>query len=187
MISRTTETTLNALGLFAISAVLLFAFFDQVVNGELPCPLCLLQRAGFLLLSIGPVLNIARGPRASHYGITILAGLLGAGFAMRQVLLHIEPGDAGYGTPFMGLHFYTWAFVVFVFAVAACAAMLMLRAPETADESGLTPKPGLFGRLAVLSVVLMAALNGASTLLECGFEACPDNPVSYQLLSPASL
>ena len=94
MISRSFETTLNALALLAISAVLGVAFLDQFANGELPCPLCLLQRAGFLLLAIGPVLNVARGPRPAHYGVTILAGLLGAGFAMRQVLLHIEPGDA---------------------------------------------------------------------------------------------
>src|SRR5690606_20216304 len=119
MISRTFETTLNALALIAISAVLGVAFLDQFANGELPCPLCLLQRAGFLLLAIGPVLNVARGPRPAHYGVTILAGLVGAGFAVRQVLLHIQPGDAGYGAPFLGLHFYTWAFVVFVVAIAA--------------------------------------------------------------------
>ena len=107
MISRSLETTLNALALLAIAVVLGVAFFDQLVNGELPCPLCLLQRSGFLLLAIGPVLSVARGPRASHYGVAILAGLLGAGFAMRQILLHIAPGDAGFGAPFLGLHFYT--------------------------------------------------------------------------------
>ncbi len=40
--------TLNAVGLLAISAVLAVAFFDQLVFGDLPCPLCLLQRAGFV-------------------------------------------------------------------------------------------------------------------------------------------
>jgi disulfide bond formation protein DsbB len=37
---------LNALGLLAVSVVLLFAFMDQLVYGDLPCPLCILQRAG---------------------------------------------------------------------------------------------------------------------------------------------
>ncbi|QGZ33263.1 disulfide bond formation protein B [Stappia indica] len=184
MISRSFETTLNALALLAISAVLGVAFLDQFANGELPCPLCLLQRAGFLLLAVGPVLNVARGPRPAHYGVTILAGLLGAGFAMRQVLLHIEPGDAGYGAPFLGLHFYTWAFVVFVAAVAASALMLVLRAPiEEARPAG-TRAVRLTGLslVAVLLVLAMAALNTASTLIECGFESCPDNPTVYRLL-----
>ena len=65
MISRSLETTLNALALLAIAVVLGVAFFDQLVNGELPCPLCLLQRSGFLLLAIGPVLSVARGRRQS--------------------------------------------------------------------------------------------------------------------------
>jgi len=184
MISRSLETTLNALALLAISAVLGVAFLDQFAKGELPCPLCLLQRAGFLLLAIGPVLNVARGPRPAHYGVTILAGLIGAGFAMRQVLLHIEPGDAGYGAPFLGLHFYTWAFVVFVVAIAACALMLVLRAPgEEPRAAGSAPLrlTGL-SLVAVLLVLAMAAANGVSTLLECGFAACPDNPTVYRLL-----
>jgi disulfide bond formation protein DsbB len=33
---------LNALGLLAISAVLIFAFADQLVLNDLPCPLCIL-------------------------------------------------------------------------------------------------------------------------------------------------
>lgn len=33
---------LNALGLFSISAVLLFAFVDQFLLNDLPCPLCIL-------------------------------------------------------------------------------------------------------------------------------------------------
>lgn len=184
MISRTFETTLNALALIAISAVLGVAFLDQFANGELPCPLCLLQRAGFLLLAIGPVLNVARGPRPAHYGVTILAGLVGAGFAMRQVLLHIQPGDAGYGAPFLGLHFYTWAFVVFVVAIAACAALLILRAPGEEARPAGTRAVRLTGLslVAVLLVLAMAAANGVSTILECGFEACPDDPTVYRLL-----
>ena len=41
---------------------------------------------------------------------------------------------------------------------------------------------GLLARAAVWLVIALVALNVVSTLLECGFVACPDNPVSYQLL-----
>ena len=35
---------LNAIGMLLVSVVLLSAFYGQLVEGELPCPLCLLQR-----------------------------------------------------------------------------------------------------------------------------------------------
>ena len=43
---------LNALALYVVAAVLLAAFYFQLALGELPCPLCLLQRAGFAALVV---------------------------------------------------------------------------------------------------------------------------------------
>ena len=34
-------------------------------------------------------------------------------------------------------------------------------------------------------MIALTALNVVSTLLECGFGACPDNPVDYELLKAA--
>ena len=64
--TRSLATALNALGLYAIAAVLAVAFAAQLWLHELPCPLCLLQRIQFALLAIGPILNIRHGPRSSH-------------------------------------------------------------------------------------------------------------------------
>jgi len=102
---------LNTLGLYAISVVLLAAFVFQITLQELPCPLCLLQRVAFTALAVGPILTLRYGPKPSHYGLTIIAALAGAGIAVRQVLLHIQPGDPGFGSPILGYHFYTWAFI----------------------------------------------------------------------------
>jgi hypothetical protein len=41
---------------------------------------------------------------------------------------------------------------------------------------------GAFARTGVWLVIGLTALNVISTLLECGFAACPDNPVAYELL-----
>ncbi len=65
---------LNALGLFSISAVLLFAFIDQSVLNDLPRPLCILQRAGFVVTGFGLALNLRFGPRTSHYAVTASQG-----------------------------------------------------------------------------------------------------------------
>jgi disulfide bond formation protein DsbB len=98
-ISPKLAITLNALALYAISAVLAVAFYWQFAYGELPCPLCMLQRASFSALAVGPVLAIRHGPKPQHYGLTILAALMGAAVAARQILLHIMPGDPGFGSP----------------------------------------------------------------------------------------
>ena len=111
--TRSLAVALNALGLYAIALVLAAAFAAQLLLGELPCPLCLLQRIQFALLAIGPILNVRFGPRPSHYAASLLVAAAGAAFAMRQILLHIMPGDPGYGSALLGYHYYTWAFIGF--------------------------------------------------------------------------
>jgi disulfide bond formation protein DsbB len=173
-------TRLNALALYAISAVLLAAFYFQVALNELPCPLCLLQRVGFIALAVGPVLTLRHGPRPAHYGLVILAALVGAGIAARQILLHIAPGDPGYGSVFLGYHFYTWAFVCFAVAIAAAAAMLL--GEGQLERESAAPTPDLFATAAVWLIIAVTLLNAASVVLQCGFGACPADPVRYELI-----
>ena len=105
----TQAVTLNAVALYGLALVLAAAFAAQLLLHELPCPLCLLQRILFALLAIGPILNIRFGPRPSHYALSLLTAVLGATVSTRQVLLHILPGDAGYGSALLGYHYYTGA------------------------------------------------------------------------------
>jgi disulfide bond formation protein DsbB len=180
--TRSLAVTLNALGLYGIAFVLAAAFAAQLWLGELPCPLCLLQRIQFALLAIGPMLNVRYGPRPSHYALSLLTAAAGAAFAMRQVLLHIMPGDAGYGSALLGYHYYTWAFIGFAVAIALIAAMLLFDTQFKDDGAGQPPQAGMLAHGAVWLLIGLIALNVLSTLLECGFGACPDNPVDYQLL-----
>jgi disulfide bond formation protein DsbB len=175
--------TLNALGLYAIALVLAAAFAAQLLLHELPCPLCLLQRIQFALLAVGPVLNIRFEPRPSHYALSLLVAVAGAAFAMRQILLHIMPGDPGYGSALLGYHYYTWAFIGFAVAIVAIAAMLLFDR-QFEDGKAQAIEPGAFARTAAWLVIGLTALNVVATLLECGFAACPDNPVDYDLLKP---
>lgn len=166
---------LNVLALYALSVVLGVAFYDQFVNGALPCPLCILQRAGFVAVGAGLVLNVMRGPAARHYGLMILGALAGGAVALRQVALHVVPGTGAYGPPFFGYHFYTWAFIVFVAVILGSAVMLAAfrEGAEGARRTG-------FATLAVALFFVMALANGVSTLAECGTSLCPDDPSSYE-------
>ena len=181
---RSLAVTLNALGLYAVALVLLVAFAAQLMLRELPCPLCLLQRIQFAMLAVGPILNIRFGLRPSHYAVALLTAVAGAAFAARQILLHVMPGDPGYGSALLGYHYYSWAFIGFAVAIIALAAVLLFDGQFSDDGK---PEPaGVFARTAVWLMLALAALNVISTLLECGFAACPDNPTAYELLKRTS-
>jgi disulfide bond formation protein DsbB len=181
--TRSLALTLNALGLCAIALVLAVAFAAQLLLDELPCPLCLLQRIQFAMLAVGPILNVRFGLQPSHYAVSLLAAIAGAAFAARQVLLHIMPGDPGYGSALLGYHYYSWAFIGFAVAIIALATMLLFDGQFRDD--GKRQPAGAFARVAVWLVIALAALNVVSTLLECGFGACPDNPLAYEFLKRA--
>src|SRR5262245_16321889 len=105
----------------AVCGVLLGAFGVQFVEGELPCPLCVLQRMAMLLCALGPAFILLRTRAgdvdardfATGYGLSVVAAVAGAVIAARQVLLHVVPPDPGFGAPVLGLHLYTWSLIVF--------------------------------------------------------------------------
>lgn len=175
--------TLNALGLVAVSLVLTIAFYDQVTKGDLPCPLCILQRAGFGLAGFGLALNILFGARSSHYGLTILGAVAGASVSARQVFLHIAPGTGSYGDAFFGIHLYSWAFVIFLAMILGTAGLLLWERQFAAERQGFVAPRAL----AIVSLGWFAVLmlgNGLSTFAECTTGFCPDSPTGYLLFSP---
>jgi disulfide bond formation protein DsbB len=180
--TRSLAITLNVLSLYAVALVLAAAFAAQLLLHELPCPLCLLQRLQFAVLAIGPIMNVRFGPRPSHYALSLLAAAAGAAFSARQVLLHILPGDAGYGTALFGYHYYTLALIGFAVAIVLLAGILLFDRQFEDDDAAHPGAPDGFAITAVWLVIGLTALNVVSTLLECGFGACADNPVAYELL-----
>jgi len=171
---------LNAIGLYAVALVLLLGFFYQLIRHELPCPLCLLQRVAFAALAVGPILNIRRGPRPSHYGMSLLAALVGVMVAVRQVMLHILPGNPGFGSAVLGLHYYTWSALIFIFAMVLIGLVLQFDRQFEPEPAAL-PKPG-FARVAVWLVIAVVAADIIATFLECGLTLCAEDPVRYELL-----
>ncbi len=173
---------LNCLALAGLCGVLLFAFVWQIHFDEPPCPLCLLQRAAFAMAGVGLLLNIRFGASSLHYGITVISALGGMFAAGRQILLHIAPGDAGFGGPFLGLHFYTWAFIAFAALIVFCSVALTFE--RFTQHYAPLPRAGFAAALVMWLFLLLTAANALSTTLECGFGPCPDDPTGYLWLSP---
>ncbi|MPV70220.1 disulfide bond formation protein B [Burkholderia sp. BE17] len=174
-----TGDMLDALALMGISLALLVAFYYQLAFDELPCPLCLLQRAGLILVGIGFAMNVRYGVRSMHYGFVLVSAVVTGIIAGRQVLLHITPGSVAYGSALWGLHFYTWCVIASVLIVLFVAGLLVLR---SAKKSARPASMSLFGRIAMAIFAFVTIANLISTLLECGGGQCADDPVQYELL-----
>ena len=165
---------LNALALLIITLILAGAFAEQIYFGELPCPLCLLQRVGLMTAGLGFMLNLRFGLHPMHYGVTVIAALVGMATSSRQVLLHIIPGGMGYGKVFFGLHLYTWSLISFICILVGVGILLMISGDNTVERK-LTRWVKFV--LALFFTVVLA--NLVSTLLECGLSACPSDPTQY--------
>jgi disulfide bond formation protein DsbB len=170
---------LNALGLLGVSSILYAAFAWQFVYQELPCPLCLLQRAAFILAGVGLLLNVRFGPSPLHYAMAIAASLAGMMASGRQILLHIG-GGPGYGGTFMEWHLYTWAFVAFCVLIIFCVVMLAI--DHRLGDHQQKQTVSALGMLIMVLFFVATLANVGMTTVECGFGPCPDNPSSYQWL-----
>lgn len=166
------ELILNALLIIILCGVLIGAYYVQFTLHEEPCPLCLLQRIGMIGVGIGALLNLKFGLRTQHYALSILCAVMGASVSLRHITLHICPGLPQVQLPFLGLHLYTWAFLVFVCSLLALAAGLALHIPsEKRDQVEINAFP-ILGKIAFYLLLFVAATNALATFIQCGLSIC---------------
>ena len=168
----------NALGLLGVCIILLITFYQQLLYHELPCPLCLLQRLCFIGVGLCLCMNLKTSIKVEYYGLMILSALLGLVIALRQIFLHVSPGDLGYGSPLLGLYLYTWSAIGFGLIIGFIAISLLLK--FSFKERYFLPKQGLYWLMIFFLFLILA--NGISTFMECGFLICKDNPIHYYSL-----
>jgi disulfide bond formation protein DsbB len=172
------ERLCNFIELSGVIVMLFIALTFQILFHELPCPLCLLQRLGFFGVAMGFLLNLRFGLRPSHYAIVILSALFTSFVALRQIALHVVPGTGTFGDAFLGLHLYTWSFVVSMIILVVTACLLSIdRQYRTTD----LPISGfrLLTSLLFVILLILVGMNIATVLLQCGITLCPDNPTQY--------
>ena len=174
---------INVLALFGLIGVLAGSLFLQFGVGEQPCPLCLVQRSGMIAIAVGPIMNLLWGMRPMHYALSILGAMVGSAGSVRQILLHIEPGDPGYGPAVFGLHLYTWALVTFAIAIVGCAFMLLWTKTFEAGDTGVVDQRGFLRFAAFVGIAWVTIdllIVGISVVPECGLGMRPDNPADIQ-------
>jgi disulfide bond formation protein DsbB len=171
------------LNVWVLVAILAAAFGVQLWLGEPPCPLCLVQRIALMLVGLGPLHILLRARTglltsraiAVGHGMAIIAALLGAVTAGRQLLLHILPGDPGFGSPVLGMHLYTWCLIAFGCQIMASAVML-IASGWLEDSKAASPMTNI----TTIALAAIVVANFFSVIAEAGFHwDLPTDPVGY--------
>jgi disulfide bond formation protein DsbB len=122
---RKFEKLIGAVGILIPTAILLAAETIQFFVDESPCPLCMMQRAGFIGFAITIVLYLRFGHSNKFLGLGIIIALAAMAVSTRQILLHITSAHGKWISIF-GLHMYTWSFLALAGLILFAACLIIL-------------------------------------------------------------
>ncbi|MFT3987046.1 disulfide bond formation protein B [Aestuariivirga sp.] len=171
-----------------ISGILTAAMVMQYAFGELPCPLCLLERLALFGCAFGILQNL-RGPFSDrNTGWTLLFALFLLIVSVRQSLLdiYVRPGHAYIGSAVFGLHMPVWAVVIalcLMIAIGVRLAVLGGNVHMQANDVASFPVVQQAARLAGWYVIILCAINFVSVIIQCGLGQC--HTMGYALLEKA--
>jgi disulfide bond formation protein DsbB len=168
--------------MMTMAAILTMAMVLQYHGGEIPCPLCLLQRVAMFGVCFGIILHFRDGYSARNDGFCMLFALLLLIISARQTMLDIfpRPGHDYVGSAVLGLHMPLWSVVIAVAILVAFAVKLAVLGGEHPRERQPSPMLGRPARLLSLYVIAICLINFVSVILQCGVDACHTS--GYKLL-----
>ncbi len=189
MTSRRLLACLNyvylSLVMLVIAGILTAAMTLQYVNGELPCPLCLLERVAMFGVCFGIMLNFRREFSYQNTGFSLLFAIVLLVIAVRQSLLDIypRPGHEYIGNAIFGIHMPVWSIIIALCLLTAYAIKLaILGGDEYLREAEVAEFPAIRKIADILSlyVIALCLINLVSVVLQCGFGEC--HTFNYKLL-----
>lgn len=171
--------------MLVITGILTAAMTLQYANGELPCPLCLLERVAMLGVCFGIMLNFRRGFSYQNTGFSLLFAIVLLVVSVRQSLLDIypRPGHEYIGSAIFGIHMPVWAIII---ALSLLTAYAIKMAILGGDEYLRNAKPTEFPMIRKIAdalgfyVIALCLINLVSVILQCGLGEC--HTFGYQLL-----
>ena len=168
-----------------IAAILTAAAVMQYVFGELPCPLCLLQRVAMLGACFGILLNLRDGDADRNTGITLLFAIFLLIVSERQSLLDIypRPGHEYIGSAVLGLHMPVWSIVIALCLLIGIALRLAVMGGNDhlrGDEAATFPLVRRAAQVIGVYVIALCAINFISVVIQCGLGEC--HTMGYALL-----
>ena len=171
--------------MLVIAAILTAAMTLQYGYGELPCPLCLLQRVALFGVCFGIMQQFRHGFSYRNSGLSMLFAIFLLIVSVRQTLLDIypRPGHEYIGSAVFGLHMPVWSILIALALLTAFAIKFsMLGGDEKLGAVRARAFP-LLDRLATVLCIYVIALcmvNFVSVALQCGLGEC--HTFGYTLL-----
>lgn len=171
--------------MFVIAAILTTAMVLQFIKGELPCPLCLLERLAMFGVCFGIMRNFRHGFAYRNTGLSLLWTIFLLVVSVRQSLLDVypRPGHAYIGSPIFGLHMPVWSIVIALALLTAYAIKVTLVGNDafmrTADIATF-PRLKRAADAVSLYVIAILLINAVSAVVQCGFGEC--HTFGYKLL-----
>lgn len=171
--------------IIVVAGILSVAMTLQYANGELPCPLCLLERLAMFGICFGIIHNFRYGFSYRNTGISLLFTVLLLLVSSRQTLLDItpRPGHEYIGSAVLGLHMPVWSVIIALCILTSYALkMTVLGDEQSLTKTRIEAFPALkkIASLVGLYVVALAFINTVSVFVQCGFNEC--HTFHYQLL-----
>ena len=168
-----------------IAGILTAAMTLQYANHELPCPLCLLERAALFGVCFGVLQNFRHGFSYRNTGYSLLFTVLLLVISVRQSLLDIypRPGHAYIGSAIFGIHMPVWSIIIALTLLTAYAVKLaILGGDEFLRDAdiGSYPRIKRLADIIALYVIALLAINFVSVVLQCGLGEC--HTFGYRLL-----
>jgi disulfide bond formation protein DsbB len=173
------------LTLAVIAGILTAAMTLQYAKGELPCPLCLLERLALFGVCFGIIRNFRHGFSYQNTGYSLLFSIVLLVIAARQSLLDIypRPGHEYIGSAIFGIHMPVWSIIIAVSLLLAYAIKLALLGGDEylrEAEIGTFPKIKILADTLSMYVIALCAINLVSVVVQCGFGQC--HTFGYRLL-----
>jgi disulfide bond formation protein DsbB len=165
-----------------LAAILTAAMIMQYAFGEIPCPLCLLQRFAMFGCCFGLIQQLRSGNSERGTGISLIFTILLLVISVRQTLLDLfpRPGHDYVGGAIFGVHMPVWSVLI-------ATALLFGFALRLALFGGPRSAPGAVGspihrsaQALDLYVVFICAINFVSVIAQCGMGEC--HTFGYRLL-----
>lgn len=181
-----TLLSIYLLGMMAvITAILTAAMVLQYANGEIPCPLCLLQRVAMFGVCFGIILQFRHGFSYRNTGMSMIFSLFLLIVSVRQTLLDIypRPGHEYIGSAVFGLHMPVWSILIAVALLIAFAFQLIVWGGNSQMQHKSLTHQSLLRVLATalsLYVIAIGMINFVSVGVQCGIDEC--HTFGYALL-----
>jgi disulfide bond formation protein DsbB len=182
MIAATLDRLILVLMLAVLAAILTAAMVMQYAFGEIPCPLCLLQRVAMFGCCFGLIVQLRSDNSERGTGIVLIFAVLLLLISVRQTLLDLfpRPGHDYVGSAVFGVHLPVWSVIIAVALLLGFAVRLALFGGTRDEPDAERDLSGAVVRMLVLYVIAICAINFLSVIAQCGLDQC--HTFGYRLL-----